>query len=283
MVYDGLVSVSLPAKEGPPLRTTVLDGLERLLFLGRYHRRMAECRLSSARVLAGCYGAIRSLARAESSSNLEFVIDNDASELLSLTIPPDKYGEEPPPWPELLPAQWMEEPCDFRLRARWCSARVEAVVTLRFTPRFSLESGALNGALRLLWEVDPEARSPEEYERDLRATLPNEATLRSFSRALTQRGELMGRDLVLALEEELPDAVGGVSGRTWVLLGDIDRFADFLLGASAECTRPLPHLESLFRRSRGPWPAIDAAGVRGRLEVGRFVPGGWTEGVPNAL
>ncbi|MBT3218127.1 MAG: hypothetical protein HN348_03475 [Proteobacteria bacterium] len=280
MVYDGLVSVSLPAKVGPPLVTTVLDGLERLLFVGHYHRRMAQCRLSSARILAGCYGAIRGLA---GNSRLEFRVDSDASELLSIDIPPEKYGEEPLPWPELLPPEWMEEPCDFRLSAAWCSDRLQSLISLRFTPRFSLGSAALNGSVRVLWEVDPEKRDDEEYERDLRSTLPDESTLRSFSRALTQRGGVLGRELVLALEEGLPEAMGVVSGRTWVLLGEPRRFSHFLSGASEECLRPLPGLSEMFRRSRGPWPAIDETGVCGRLEAGRFVSGGWTEGVDDAL
>src|SRR5688572_21640868 len=101
MLYDALFTLDLPHRVGPPLPTGFWDGVQRLIFTGTWSRRAATCTLSSAAVLAGCHAALREVGSAPA-----FQIVDDTGELFDLSAAPERWGEAPPPWAEILPARW---------------------------------------------------------------------------------------------------------------------------------------------------------------------------------
>lgn len=286
MIYDGLISIDLRSTLGPALETTPADGLARLLFEGRWRRRRAECALSGAAVLAGCYRAIGGLAPTSLS------LRGDADELLSLSVPPQRWGEAPPPWAERLPPAWTTEPCDFTLRARlappeasWGGTAIRAVLQLRYTPRHDPEVGALVGSLRALWTVSPPADEPEEeVGRSLAATFASDGALAGLASGLESWGEHLSRQLCQALEGALEGAHASQRGRVvtlWDTRAAPERFGEILAGFEPEDRLAMAAVLERMERSGRTWPALGPDGVEGKLRRGRFEAAAW--GVNDAV
>ena len=273
MLYDGLISVDLPSRLGPPLPATASQRLERLLFAGSWHRRRAESTLSSAAVLAGCYQAILGLSPAS------VTLLDDADEVLSLTVMGEGWGDAPEPWAERLPAAWLTEPCAFTLRARltpaearWEGSAVRAVLALRYSPRHDPEVGALVGSLRAVWTVD-ERDDAEETARDLSATLEDFGAAAAIKGALVAWGERLAGQTEEALEAALDEARVSRFGRVVALWGvgeSPERFDQRLAGFEASDRLALAALAERVAAGREDWPAIGPDGVEGRIRRGRF-------------
>jgi hypothetical protein len=269
MLYDGLICASLPSRLGAPTTTGALDGLERLLFQGRWRGRRAECTLSGAAALAGCYRAVRAL------DPTQIRVLGDAEELLSLTATPAGWGEAPGPWAERLPPSWTRQPCEFTLQARlapraavWPRSRVIAALGLRYTPRHDPEAGALVGSLRALWVPAAE----EDFERDLSAALAEPAALEILRRSLMAWGEALSEQLAEGLEAALEGAQVSRSGRAVALWGygeQPGRFDELLVGFEEGDRRALGPISARVGEG-GDWPALGADGVEGRARRGRF-------------
>ena len=274
MLYDGLISVDLPSRLGPPLPATPSQRLERLLFEGSWHRRRAECTASAAAVLAGCYQALKSL------SPTSVTLLDDADEVLSLTVMGEDWGDAPAPWAEQLPAAWLTEPCAFTLRARlapegaaWDGSAIRAVLSLRYSPRHDPEVGALVGSLRAVWTVE-EREDVEHTQRDLDATLADFGAAKAIQLALGAWGERVAEQAEEALEASLEEARVSRFGRVVALWGigeEPERFDRRLAGFEAEDRLALAALAQRAAEGREDWPAIGPDGVEGRIRRGRFV------------
>ena len=269
MLFIGLLSLDLPSRLGPPLSTRCLEGVENLLFRGRLKTRRAECRLSAGAVLAGCYGVLRQLGAQQ------LLIRQDADEALDLRVRCERYGEAPPPWPELLPAPWCEQPSAFVLRARLRTAGTAAALRLRYAPRHEPEHGALRGSLRLIWDLAPHAGREERFPQDLLASLSGSQDLRRLERRLRQQGQDLLETLVASLEAAFEGASGASFAQVRVLSGygaQPQRFVELLEDLPLRACAQLPLLEERLARDPAHWPALDAQGVPGRLHSGRFTP-----------
>jgi hypothetical protein len=264
MIYDGLISVSLPARLGPPVATGWLEGLERLLFEGRWGARRATCGLSSAAALAGVYAAVRGL------DPVAVEVDSDADEALSLSMTPATWGAAPPPWPELLPPAWTAGPCAFRLRARLARPQLTGAITLRFTPRHDPAVGALVGALRLAWAPAADTETPDR-PASLRASVDGAERLGRLEARLSAWGEALGAQLEAGLLESLDGARVRRDGRAVVLWGIGDapgRFAEVTAGLEGAAAGLAASAASAARA--GAWAAVGPDGGRGRVTGGAF-------------
>jgi len=269
LLYDALLALDLPSRSGPPLPTSLLDGVENLLFTGRYHHRRAHCGLSAAVVLARCLG----LLRTRGARGLRVWDDADTLIEQEVALLP---GQQPAPrWPEALPDAWTEQPCELNLRASLRSPGIRAVILLRYTPRHPSEQPTMTGALRLLWDAAPRAGAEEEFAIDLAASLPGAADLRQLARRLDAQGERLAQDLLQRLRHAFPGSSGSFQGRVVTLHGygrHPERFADLLAGLPGPQREQLPRLECLVQQAGGRWPALDAQGVPGWLRGGSFQP-----------
>lgn len=257
MLYDALLTLDLPHRVGPPLPTGFWDGCERLLFTGVWARRAATCTLSSAAVLAGCHAALRTLP---AEGPPAFRVVDDGGELLDLSAAPERWGEAPDPWAEVLPPRWTEEPCAFRIRATFEEGGFAVVVLLRHAPRHDLEHAALSGAVRVLWA--PEATD----ERLARRVTGAGARL---ARLLSLEGDRVTRALADALEARF-GAAPTARDRVVVLAdGPGGGFGDLLDGFPERATAAVRPIASALD---GWWPALAADGIEGRWRDGVFVP-----------
>jgi hypothetical protein len=213
--------------------------------------------VSAAAALAGCHAAARGLPT-EGRPALEVV--DDAGELLDLSAVPERWGDAPASWAEVLPPRWTDEPCAFRLRARFEEGGFAVVVVLRFTPRHDLEQSALSGAVRVLW-------APEDAGPALSKRIRHDGT--RLARLLQTEGDRVVEALAGALEERFT-APSAHRARVVAL---VDRgsggFADLLDGfPDAALVAVGPIADAL----QGAWPALGSDGVEGRWRDGRFVP-----------
>lgn len=258
MLYDALFTLDLPRQIGPPLATGFWDGLERLLFVGSWSRRMATCTVSNAAVLAGAYAAIRGLGE---HATLE--VTDDAGELLDLSAVPDDWGGRPDPFVELLPPRWTTEPCDFRLRASLSAGGFAAVIVLRHTPRHDAEQSPVVGSVRVLWE--PESTGPE-----LIARLAEPGAPRTLAGLLHTHGERLSRSLTQRLEIS-PGGRATHRGRLVIPVQSeyLDNFREVWKGFPPAALEALPMIAGVLR---GWWPALSSDGIEGRVRAGQFVP-----------
>ncbi len=267
MLYDGLVSFDLPARPGSAVREEGTRSLECLLFDGSARVRHAECTLSAATVLSRCFDALRGIGARR------FAVGDDVDELFEVTVSPDP--SEPPRWPEPLPPRWTDLPAAFWMRGQLCDDGVVGVVRLRYSPRHRLHEGALNGSLRLLWDAAPRPGGEARFGRDLRASLEGERRLRLLLARLESLGSCLGESLL----DHLRAGFGGPEGAAWgrvVVLHQYARrpegYEALLEGFEPDHLRQLPLLDDRLRSSNRSWPALNAAGVPGRVCRGTFVP-----------
>jgi len=259
MLYDSLFSLDLPSRPGPPVH----DGhaVENLLFTGRLRALYADCTLSSAAVLGRCYRAARDVGLNDVR------VLTDADEVVQLPIRPTGPGAR---WPDRLPPEWTDQPCDFGMRATGRDRGLITVLQLRYTPRHRPECGALTGALRLLWDVAP---ATGRFGAALVSALGGD--LSELQRRLDANGHAQLRTLLSHLRAAFEGAQSSSRGGGVLLHGYARRpnaFADLLAGFPAPCLEQLPVLERIAQIDRGRWPAVDSRGVRGRLVGERFVP-----------
>jgi len=262
MLYDSLFSLDLPARPGPPVRAG--HAVENLLFTGRLRSLYADCTLSSAAVLGRCYRALRG------TGLRDMVVLADADEVVRLPICPDGPGE--PRWPDRLPPEWTDEPCDFGLRATGRARGLIFVVHLRYTPRHRPEQGALTGTLRLLWDVAP-MPGVGNFESALVASIAGD--LGELRRRLEANGHALRRDLVGQLSEAFDRAAAASRGSVVLLHGytrQPNAFTDLLAGFPPPCLGQLPVLERIAATEVLRWSALDSRGVRGHLVGDRFIP-----------
>lgn len=262
MLYDSMFSLDLPARPGPPVRAG--HAIENLLFTGRTRALYADCTLSSAVVLSRCYHALRG------AGMCDLRVFADADEIVQLPICPDGQGE--PRWPDRLPPEWTEQPCDFGLRAAGRGRGLVTVVHLRYSPRHLPERGALTGAFRLLWDVEPPA-DLASFESTLVTSIAGDPG------ELRRRLEANGHCLLASFASRLAEAFAGapVASRGSVVLlhgfaQQPNAFADLLAGFPAACLAQIPVLERIAATETLRWHAMDSRGVRGRLLGERFVP-----------
>jgi hypothetical protein len=267
MIHDTLLCLDLPAHLGPPLPTRPLEGLENLLFTGRWATRRATTSVSTAAMLARGLAALRELEFGEVH------VTDDAGTVLDqavASLPGDGTR-----WPEALPPTWTEQPCALTVRAARVGDGVRAVATLRLTPRYEPAQAPLAGSLRTLWDVGPGSGDEQTFGASFHAALRDERALRELCRRLTARGAVLAEGLLTALKEAFPHSDGTHWGRLLVLHGygaQPGRFADLLAGVPEERRHHLALLEARLAESPSRWPALDAAGVPGWVHRGRFVP-----------
>ncbi len=269
MIYDALVSLDLPTELGAPLPTSTLDAIENLLFVGHWKRRRASCPLSAAVVLARCHRVLSALGCRG------LTVLDDAGSVLAQNIPASLGDGPEARWPESLPPSWQEQPCDLLLRASLAEGGVTAAVTLRYTPRHDPEQGALSGAVRALWDVQPRAGDEQAFQLSFDAALADERSLRELARRMRDRGDQLTRELVQGLEEAFDAGPCHSHGRVLALHGyrrQPQRFGELLAGLPDPQRLALALLEERLAQSLTRWPALDAHGVPGRLHRGRFVP-----------
>lgn len=262
MIYDALLTVALPSTAGPPLPTDWLDGFERMLFHGRWSRRVATCDLASATVLARCHAALRDVP------HTGLAIDGDADELLSLRIAPPGWGR-PDPWAERLPPRWTTEPCDFRLRTSWSTEHLHVALTLRYTPRHDPEVGALTGGLRAAWRV---AEDVPDLARALYVTLDDDG-LAAVRRLVAIEGSRIATGLLDGLRTRFTDRedASEIRERTVVPV-EPEAMVELLAGLPDRAIAVLAAIAAEARRSGRWWPALDRHGVPGWLGRDRFAP-----------
>lgn len=278
MIFDALLALDLPATLGPPLPTPALDGLERWLFTGRWLRRVSTCTLSAGAVLARSLTALRTLGP------WTLTLQDDAAVTLALPLASPDWGVAPASWPERLPARWTTEPCDFQLQATRIAEHCATAITVRHQPRHADEAGALVAAVRVAWSV-PQDPDPGSAEARLGATLGSEAALGRLRDGLARHGEQTLDALAAALAEAFPGAVPASHHDVRVLHGiadDPNAFSDRLAGLGSDATGLLPGITARVLLSGRPWSALDARGVPGRIDGGRFHPNTLTQ-VTHAL
>jgi len=268
VIFDGLLALDLPATPGPPLETPTLEGLERWLFTGRWHRRASTCAVSSGAVLA------RVLTTLRAQGTWHFRLQDDAGVLLDLPLASPKWGQDPASWPERLPPRWTDQPCDFQLLAHRVEGHAAEAISVRFQPRHDVEHGALVAAVRLAWSP-PQDPDPTQATRDLLVTLGNDGALLALAGALGARGE--GR--LAALGQGLSARFGAASwsgdGQVRTLHGlggDANAFSDLLAGLGPDAAHLAAAIEARLAHSARSWPALDVRGVPGRLQEGVFHP-----------
>lgn len=265
MLYDGLVSFDLPGQPGPAIAERGARSVEALLFDGSPRVRHAECSLSAGAVLSRTYDALRRIGARG------FCVGSDAQELLGVVSP----LEGAPRWPELLPPRWCEQPAAFWIRGFLDQAGAAAVVRLRYTPRHRVHQGAVNGSIRLLWDVRPRRGESSFFDADVRASLATRGVLQSLSRRLEIRGRALAEDLLRELSSEFEGQTGASWGRAVVLhryTRSPERFAALLDGFDPQLLQQLSWIEDRQRSSGRSWPAVDPHGVKGRVRGAAFVP-----------
>jgi hypothetical protein len=267
MLYDGLVSFDLPARPGSAVREQGMRSLESLLFDGSSRVQHAECTLSAAVVLSRCLDALRRIGARH------FAVGDDVDELFELAVEPDPDG--PPRWPESLPSRWADLPAAFWIRGCLHDDSAVGVVRLRYSPRHRLHEGALNGSLRLVWDVAPRPGDEARFGRDLLASIKGERSLRRLLDRLEALGSRLGESLLDQLRTGFGVPSGAAWGRAVVLHGYArrpERFAALLEGFEAAHLQQLPLLDDRLRGSSRSWPALAPNGVPGRVCRGTFVP-----------
>jgi hypothetical protein len=266
VIFEGLLALDLPATLGPPLSTPTLEGLERWLFTGRWHRRASTCTLSSAVVLA------RVLAVLHEQGSWNLTLRDDAQVLLDLPLASPSWGESPSSWPERLPPEWTRQPCDFQLSGTRTGGYSAQALTLRYQPRHEAESGALVAALRLAWSV-PADEDSEQAERDRDITLRHEGRLLELSGRIEAQGLAALTSLGDGLTARFPDSAASLHHSVRVMHGlaqQPNAFSDLLEGLGSDALLLAKAVEIRARKSRRSWPARNARGVPGRLQAGRF-------------
>jgi len=268
VIFDGLLAVDLPATPGPPLATSSLDGLNRWLFTGRWHRRASTCALSSGAVLA------RVLTTLREQGTWTLSVQDDAGVLLDLPLASKDWGVAPASWPERLPAAWTLQPCDFQLLAQRVDGHTAEAITVRFQPRHEAETGALVAAVRLAWSV-PLPEDEAQRNRDLLHTLDSDDALDHLARTLRLRGEARLRALADGLSARSGGPAHLLAPQVHTLAGLAEApnaFSDLLAGLGDDAARLAAEVERRLSFSTRSWPALDARGVPGRLQRGVFHP-----------
>ncbi len=251
MIYEAMIAVDLPEVLGPGRVTPLAEGLERMLFSGRFLRRDARVSCSAGWVLARCHRALRGQGFAVRALS-------DAEEV-EVAVAPARWGEQPV-WAEVLPAAWTTEPADFVLEAARRRVGLAAALRIRHAVRRPLGQPAVVASLRLA--VAPDGEDPERLDATADRLAP--AWLR---RVLDAHGERASAALCDALAAEL-EGRAAWHGRAKVLVGPLDEHRERTRGLPASALALLERIDV----SAGRWPAADGRGVEGRLDGGRFVP-----------
>ncbi len=269
MIYEALLVLDLPCSTTPPLPTPLMEGLENLLFTGRWARRRACCSMSPAVVLARCLRVLRE----RGYSGLR--VQDDAGTVLNQAVIAELDDPGDPHWPEAIPQRWAEQPCELEIQGLVRAGGAVATLTLRHTPRHALEHSALSGTLRALWDVGPEPGREASFVQSFRAALADDSALAELTRRLRLRGETLSDEMVEGLAKAFAPATGNHWGRVLALHGfstQPERFAPLLAGLPEDRRHQLALLEGRLAQSHARWPAVDPEGVSGQLRRGVFVP-----------
>lgn len=262
MLYDGLLAIDLPVEESATADAPFWEGLERLLFDGHWRRRPRKVVLSTGVVLARCYAALKPL------STGPIRLSDDAKDLFSIQIVPETYGEQPPPWPELLPPAWTREPAAFRMFVVMENLDFVATLNLRYTPEPWDHQPPLSGALRLAWRP----KMQDNLLQRLSATfLPGHA-LRELKEILQFEGAGLGAEILKRFGWE-----GDTRGDVRVLSEPEDPRYEEILRGFGEAEKAVFSMVTLKSRTGGYWPALSPDGVKGEIQRGQFVAGAQTE------
>ncbi len=253
MIYEALISQQLPTNLGEPVRGSFVASLRALWLHGSPRVGARTCRLSAARVLAGCAQALRA------AGFRELEVLSDAGELLGdVRLHDDGLMDLPP--------SWSEEACAFRVRAKGSRQHLALTASLRFTPRLQHPGGPLVGSVRALWR--PEAHAPDSVRRTLRSE-----GLRAVHDAVTSHGDDATSTLAEALTAALDTPVSwrAETRVPWMTDGLRD-FGARLQGFDPRALEVLELTAAYANADSHGLPALASDGTQGRLRQGRFIP-----------